>query len=296
MAWFLFVVSHAVPCAAQSDDVVVAAETFRAGEAAYARGDYEPAARAFEVSNRLSPHPSALYNAGLAWEAAAKPERAADAFAAAIATHALTDAQAKDAEQRMAVLAERVGRVRIEAPTGATVSLAHADRVATPVSVHVTPGKHSAELQFADGHSETRDVEVTAGAVATLRFEAREPPPVAPPADDPPVTTTGSDGLAIAGWILAGSGLAAGAAAIGVGVAALNARDTFEASGNTDADAHDEAATLRTVTNALWFGGAALAIAGTIMLIIDATDDGATVDAAAAFYLGAETAGLELRF
>ena len=61
------------PAGAVADDRAVAAETFRAAEKAYQRGDHRAAAVAFEASHQMAPHGAALYNAGLAWQAADEP-------------------------------------------------------------------------------------------------------------------------------------------------------------------------------------------------------------------------------
>lgn len=255
-------------------DVVVAAETFRAGTAAYERGDFETAARSFEVSHRLAPHPFALYNAGLAWQAATKLERAADALAAALGLGGLTEGQRLDAQARLADLRGSLGWVEIEAPADALVSIGHAERVAAPARVHLPAGDHNLEVRWGDGRTETRRVTVQIGKASAVVLAPRrvEPAPAAVPVvgpeqGPPPASGSGNVGLVVGGWITLGVGVAAGAAAIGMGTAALKARDDFEASANTDAGAHDRAATLRTATNVAWAGAGVLALGGVLMLV-----------------------------
>ncbi|MEZ4438943.1 MAG: hypothetical protein R3B72_07630 [Polyangiaceae bacterium] len=95
------------------------------------------------------------------------------------------------------------------------------------------------------------------------------------------------------GFVLMGVGAIAGGAAIGVGVQALAARDDYDASGNRDADARSKAASLRTVTNVLWAGAGALAIAGTVMVIVGWEDEG---DASVSLEIGPASLGLRGRF
>jgi hypothetical protein len=53
---------------------------------------------------------------------------------------------------------------------------------------------------------------------------------------------------------------------VGLGVAALDARDRFVASGQRDAGARADADTLRTVTNVAWAGAGAFLVAGVTLL------------------------------
>jgi hypothetical protein len=259
-------------------DVVVAAETFRAGEAAYQRGDFEAAAHSFEVSHRLAPHPFALFNSGLAWQAAGKPERAADAFATALELGGLNEMQTADAEQRLAELRKNLGWARIDAPADASLTFGHVTGAKAPTRVHLTPGEHELAVSYPDGHSEQVAVHVQAGEQTDVRVEARpaKPPAKAPAPIASPSPAAPPDGgaLVVGGWVGVGLAVLAGGAAIGMGVAALKGRDDFEASGNTDASAHDRAATLRITTNVAWGVAGAAAVAGTIMLIVGYGDDG----------------------
>ena len=124
-------VAMGAPALAQpsDDDVVVARETFRAGEAAYQRGDYQTAANSFEVSHRLAPHPFTMFNAGLAWQGAKQPERAADAFHKAITLGGLGDDQLADATARLSELRQVLGAVEIAGPEEATVIVGHVDQL-----------------------------------------------------------------------------------------------------------------------------------------------------------------------
>ncbi len=121
-------------------DEASAAETFRAGAAAYARGEYRAAALAFEAAFHEQPHAAALYNAGRSWAAAGAQSRAADAYAAALQASGLDSAQEADSRARLEELEAALGTVQVTAPAGALVSLEHVERAPAPVLVHVTPG------------------------------------------------------------------------------------------------------------------------------------------------------------
>jgi hypothetical protein len=280
--------------APSDDDLVVARETFRAGEAAYARGDFQAAANSFEVSHRLAPHPFTMLNAGLAWEAAERPAKAADAFHSAIDSGELDAAQTADAQQRLDTIRKSHGWVLIEGPTDARVAVGHVDGARPPLLVHLAPGEHRVLVTHGDGATKATAVVVTAAAATSLRLEAPAAPvptPTAAPPPPPPDEGT-SSGMFVGGWITLGLGAAAAGAAVGLGVAALSARDDFEASGNTDADARSSAATLRTVTNVMWGVAGVAAIAGTSLVILG-WDDG---DTEAALTLAPGQLGLRARF
>ncbi|HHH27773.1 MAG TPA: hypothetical protein ENK57_05425 [Polyangiaceae bacterium] len=270
LATALVVVGAPALAQPSNDDVVVARETFRAGEAAYQRGDYEAAANSFEVSYRLAPHPFTMFNAGLAWQGAKQPERAADAFHRAITLGGLDDDQLADATERLGELRQQLGAVRIEGPDEARVAVGHVDEAKPPVLVHLLPGDHEVLIRHADGTEARRTITVSKGETTTLTVDLPTPKPE-PEAPAPDPVTFGDDdhdGLFIGGWVAVGLGVAAGGTAIGLGIAALSARDDFEASGNTDADARSDAATLRTVTNVMWGVAGAGVVTGTILLIV----------------------------
>lgn len=266
---------------AKDDETVAAGETFRAAADAYARGDFEAAARSFEVSHRLAPHPNAIYNAGLAWQAAGKIARAADALTEALAMDAVSEAQRTDGEARLTELAPKLGIAHVVAPAGTRVTLAHADEKPTPASIHLGPGAHEVSALLPDGRTVSRKIEIAAGEEIDLDFTsavAPAPDPVLAPNDIPkpeagdPPPPARNEAQWVSGWVLAGAGIVAGGVAIGLGVAALQARDDFEASANTDRDAHDAAATLRTTTNVMWAAAGALAVTGTLLLVFSGSE------------------------
>jgi hypothetical protein len=282
------------PVRADEQEVAVAAETFRAGEAAYERGDFEAAARSFEVSHRLAPHAVAIFNAGLAWEAAEKLERAADAFNLALSLGGLDETRQADAKTHLDALSSKLGRALLAAPEGTLIWLAHAERASTPITVYLTPGEHPLKVLFADGSSDNTTVQIEAGKEVSLQLSAPAPKPKATPGPvepkpDTSVDAPASDGTAliVGGAVTLSIGVLAGVAAIGMGVAALDARDEFEASGNTDANAHDQADTLRTATNVTWVAAGLLAATGAVLLIVAPKGDASAS--------ATESARLELR-
>jgi len=253
-------------------DKKVARENFQAGTKAYRNEDYLVAARAFEVAHRLAPHPFAVYNAGIAWDDGGRPGRAADDLVEALEMGELGPKMTTDAQQRLERLRKVVGVVSVEAPRGGRLDLGHIVGASAPREVHLPPGTYTARVTYGDGEMEEREVTVEAGKTAELVFERAEPKPrePAPVRLSPTQSPSDPTGLYIGGGISLGLGVVAGAAAIGLGVTALSARDTFVASGNTDADARDEAATLRTVTNVMWVVAGLGTITGVTLFTVGA--------------------------
>jgi len=251
-------------------DETRAAQLFREGSNAYERGDYMIAARAFEEAHREDARGATMYNAALAWEAAGEKARAADAYQLALAAPDLPPEVSSDARTRLAALERGLGRLSITAPAGSTVSVAHLERAATPVTVHLLPGNQAVSVRFADGKTELRRAEISAAAEQTLSFEqpARAPPPppsvptAAPPAPSvpppapPPAEPVQPSNRRTFGYIALGGAVVFAGAATYFGFQALDARDEFDASEHRDADAHDRAETFRLWTNVAWAGAA----------------------------------------
>ncbi len=245
-----------------------ASEFFRAGEAAYGRGDFPAAARAFEEAHRRAPHAATLYNAGLAWELAGDAPRAADDYDAALKVGGLDLRQSADAGARLAALEKSLGRVAIVAPAGNAVTVAHVEREAIPVLVHVRPGKYDVTLFRPGGRTDVVPINATAGARTEVAFDADLAPLPATPAADlgAPAGIDRERGNAWA-WVAAATGVAVGGAAIYLGIEALRARDSYDQSGHTDRSAYDRASNLRTWTNVLWIGAGVAAVASLTLFL-----------------------------
>jgi hypothetical protein len=158
--------------------------------------------------------------------------------------------------------------------------VAHAKGREVPTRIHLTAGSHELRVSLPDGRTRTETVRLRAGAPTALDLAA--PKPVAEPG--PPSTRTpepapesagaGTSALPIVGGISLAAGAGFAVAAIVLGVKALAARDEFDASGQTDADLHDQASSLRTGANVCWVGTGVLATAGVVMLIAHAATSG----------------------
>lgn len=272
------------PLAAQ-DAERQAAERFEAGTAAYQRGEYRAAAEQFEQALRLAPRAATAYSAALAWEGAGERGRAADAFETALAQPGLSDAEAGDAQARLAGLNRLLGVVAVTAPLGGTVDAAHARALPIPARIHAAPGLIEVVVVAPGGARSTRTVDVIAGRTTTVAGDTKAtlprppaaggkpappgprvapavaPPPADPDAERPPATGT------VLGATLVGAGAIGGAVAIVLGVKAVDTRDAFVDGGSIDVEQHDDAIALRTATNVAWISAGVLAAGGLVLLI-----------------------------
>ena len=258
--------------AANSRDL--AKQRFQEATEAYNEGRYSAAASLFDAADRLAPHPSTRYNAATAWEQAGEAARAATGYEAAIAAASLDQVRRKVAEERLAALKEGLGRVRVERPLGAFVTVDHVQHVPLPTTFYLLPGSYELTVDYQGKTSQT-PLAVVAGQEQDIKLDFPEPetaapvvppdalkplPPAVPPAD---VWVTQKTW----GWVGLGAGVALSGAAVVLGLRALAAREEFVASGNTDAGAHDEASDLRLATNVAWAGATVAGVTGLVLLL-----------------------------
>jgi hypothetical protein len=248
--------------AAQCDKLNEGRAAFEQGARLFEAGKPADAAPRFEEAFRLACKPAAIFNAALAWEAAGDALGAARAFDLALAV-GLPDEKKRDAEVRLAALLAKVGTVDVRGPRGTRVTVGDQKGLDVPARVRVEPGTVRVYATFPDGASFEDHVAVAAGESRTV--ELAPPPPVVAPAQ-PNTPSFPSVPLGVTAFALSG---ALTAVTIGLGVSALSARDEFLLD-RTDAELHDQAATLRTWTNVTLTGAIVFAVAGTAFLVIPA--------------------------
>ncbi len=245
----------------------IAEDLFNAARAAYQRGEFSAAARAFEEAGRRVPRPETSYNAGLAWEAGGEPLRAANALRAALDAEGLVEALAQDAERRLARLAMPFGLIRLSGPKTATAELPGVQTERLPFASFAEPGAHTLTITYAHGQRELRRVVVVQGHTLTLVFS--EPADALPASHaetaSPPVASASSWQLVTGIVALGAAGVAAGAG-VALGVRGLSARDDFEASGRKDPQSRQEALSLRTYANVAFGSALACSLAGVVLL------------------------------
>jgi tetratricopeptide (TPR) repeat protein len=254
----------------------LAKQRFQEAAQAYQEGRYSAAASLFEAADRLAPHASTRYNAATAWEQAGEEARAATGYEAVLALDSLDDSRRATARERLQGLAQRLGKIRIREPLGALVTVDHVQRAPVPLTFYLRPGSYELDVAYRGTNSQT-SASVLAGEEKELQLNLPlaalpvEQTPSVPLTPVPPAPRPAEDGTLQRtwGWASLGAGVALSGAAIFLGVRALNARDRFVASGNTDAEARQDAADLRLASNILW-GGATVAGATGLVLLLTA--------------------------
>lgn len=259
---------------AEEDDAATARTQYNLGQQAYKSKRYVEAALHFEAAAALRPHPAPLYTAGLAWDFAAKPERAADAYSRCLALEGLDPKQDVLARERIEKLEKMLGTLSVKSPPGWKVQLDSNTETGTPARLHGAAGVHSLTYKIPGKGIEKQDVSLEVGKVTELELKEKPdeapkqveaPPPPPPPPAPPPAprsfwTLRRSIGVGVAGVGVA----AVGAGAI-FGVQALSARDAYDA-GPTRAS-FDHASGMQTWTNVMLISGAVL-VAGGIALVV----------------------------
>ncbi len=243
-----------------------AAEHFASASRAFERADFTAAAREFELAYAEAPHPAPLYNAGLAWVAAGKPDHAADAFGVALSLEGLSPEQKLDATRRLEAAERTLAFVKlVGVPADAKARIDDGPLLPASARFHATQGEHEVRVTFEGGKTDSRKLRVPKadGSDIEVTFTTS----VAPDS-----TARALDVKLVVGLGLLGGAVVFGAAAIGTGAAGLSARDDYAAalasSDRSELESlRDDAVSLKVSTNVLWgFAGAALAAGGALTI------------------------------
>jgi hypothetical protein len=221
--------SHAAEPTAQ--DKALAAKRFREATRLFKLKEFRRAAELFEEAYSVAPHPDALLNAMDAYEQSGELALAAEASSRLFADFSEGSARTI-AERRLARLAPKLGRLRIEVEPGG--SDLRVDGAPARVGDRwVEPGTHLVEARYGDATVERR-VDVAAGAVAPVKLEG---PKAAPPPPPPVEKDDGPWERPIhPGYFFGGLGLSVLSASLLVwsGVDTENARTEFDADPTRD--------------------------------------------------------------
>ncbi len=196
-------VTVSLPAAAQPADdpvTVQARARFKEGVEAYDKGKYEEARLSFLQAYTLKKHPAVLLNLAQSSAKANHPLEASKYFQQFL-KHATTATpqQKKDAENGLADVRSKLGRIEIIAPAGTEISLDDQGKIGTaPFTepIDVEPGPHTLKSP-----TETQKIIATVGQKVEAKFGAASSGspavvPVTPPAsgsgsNTPPGGSTG---------------------------------------------------------------------------------------------------------
>jgi hypothetical protein len=265
---------------------------------AFSEGRYAEAAREFAAAHAASPHAKTAYNAALSWERAGDLTLAIDFYGKALALgSALDEPRKRAAKERVAALGKQLGRLDVMRPVGGFVTVAHLKREPIPLTFYLWPGSHELLIETRDGQTTRELVKVERGQELRLLVDVpgTEKTTAPPPSSDrKPASRPAADGtLPTLGWVFIGAGAACASTAIVLGLSAVSARDDFDASGRSDAEARDRAVTLRTWTNVAWGAAAATATTGVVLLL---SARGGPASASSDLALGPASLRYRLRF
>jgi hypothetical protein len=243
----------------------MASQSFREGQAAFARHNFAAAAAAFEQAARFELHPSPLLNAEEAWEKAGELVHAAQDCDAVLA---LPDAQPRyrsEATHRLDALAPKIATLELRGPRTVTVRVDSSSEIRLPARHRLSPGSHTLSVtDLNSSGTQTRTVDLRPGESQILDFTPPAPAPetLNPPAPAPAKPTPANGGPPAATW------LSFGVAAASAGVAVVFGLLTNTAQSDFNADpTESNASTFRRdklVTNVAWGIAAAGAIAGVV--------------------------------
>ena len=256
---------------ALAGDRKLAAAKYKEGEAAFAAKDYAKEADAFEQAYREDPRGASIYNAAMSWQALASNARAADDFEAATRAGDLPADLASAAHAQLAKLEAVLVHLKIVGPADAKFTGAGIDApTGLPFTMRAVPGTLVLHVAYGDGRTEDKSVDAkTPGDLTVDLTPAVAPPPVpiAPGPEKREVRGLFGKASIPVGIVFLGTSAAFIGAWVGLGVAALGARDEFAASGYTSQDAHDRAALERDLANFAAGFAIATAAMGVITLV-----------------------------
>jgi hypothetical protein len=267
--------------AAPTDVAVEARQQYQQGTQAFQQKRYQEAALHFEAAASFRTSSVALYTAGLAWDLASKPERAADAYGRALEVGGLDPKQQGLAKDRVAQLETTLGTLAVTAPDGWRVQLDTFTEVPTPARLHAGAGVHGLSVRAPGKPIERRDVTLETGKLVSIELKGEpkivprvepepvKPPPVVEPPPPPPrpywITRR------VIGVGVGGVGIAALGSAIILGTSANSAKTAYDAAPTREG--FDHASSLQTWTNIALVSGAVL-VAGAVVLVVWPDRDG----------------------
>ncbi len=271
------------PAPPSPEAVADAARQSELGRQAFKAKRFAQAAHLYDAAAALGRQPSAYFSAALAWELAERSERAADAFARALANtsggEALGAPEASQAKDRLDTLERSLGTLDVKAPAGWTVQLDGAPEAPAPARLHGVAGIHSLAVAAPDRPIARRDVRLEIGKPLALAL--KDEPLAKTPVDGPKRDAAPAPAAPVAprivmvepsgqvrraiGFTAMGLGVASLGAALVLGLETVDARNAFNASPSRPLYDHEQ--TLQTWTNVTLIGGAILAVGGAVLVL-----------------------------
>ncbi len=267
-----------------TDPIATARKEYGAGKEAYAAKRFAEAALHFEAAAAIRPHAVTIYTAALAWDAASKPERAADDYSRSLDVAGLDAKQQENARARLTSLEAALGTIIVKGPDGAHVQLEGLSETTVPARLHGPPGAHVLLARFTgDKPAVRKDITLELNQVGNLELKEEvappptdkpkpkpkedEPPkPTEPPPSEPKAAPAKFPFMKAAGVGAAGLGVGFLVGGTVLGLNALSAKDAYNA-GPTQSS-FDHANGLATWSTVAFVAGAVFTAGGVALLLI----------------------------
>jgi len=202
-----------------------AARLTQVGSEAWQRGDHAQALQYFQLAYRVFPSPRLHYNLALALLGQRRTMEAVAELERFLAEAPDAPADARDyATEQLAELGKHLGRVLVEAPAGASISI---DGQPAAGITRVAVGRHSVLVRAEGMRAFLAEIQVRAGALTTVRARltpwtedgaaaaAPSPSPSPAPTRPAPAAPQRARASGARWWVLG----AFGAAVVGAGLA-----------------------------------------------------------------------------
>ena len=257
--------------AAPTSDMERARSLYIDGTAYFEDEDYQQAAETWLKADNLAPSASLKYNIAVAWDRSQQFDRAATAYRVALIS-GLKSVQYQDAKARLEALRQSLATVIIDSPEDAELSVGPYQSIQLPTTLFLKAGSYEFVVSQEGSTAST-----------TVRVSARKtvhPQLLAPLSNSKIVENTDVENLRdqekaaaeashlqeTLGWVGIGLGITGVAFATGFGIAALNANQQFNDSGNQDEAARESAVNNQTASNVSWISAGVFAVGGTALL------------------------------
>lgn len=271
-----------------SDPAAEARRQFNLGTQAFAAKRFAEAAQSFEAAAAYKAHAVTLYTAGLAWEQAGRPERAADDYSRALEVPGLNADQEKSARDKLAQLEKQLATASVTGPDGTRAQLDALTDVPTPAHLHALAGPHVLTFTLPGKPSQKKELRLEEGKITAIDLVAEaKAAEAAAAASAGPATGAREDGHAAGDHGTESSGEDPGVklrkslalVAIGIGVAGVAGTAILGVEGLGARDAYDDTPTrstfdhahsLQTWTNVFLVGSAVFLVGGAVLYFLPA--------------------------
>jgi tetratricopeptide (TPR) repeat protein len=252
-------------------DRVQAAESFKAGQALFEKGEYIQAAAAFERAYFLAPHPSALANIGFCYDEAGDYPRAVVAFRKyMLQPNPETPKDTLKIERYLQRMKSKVGDLVVKCSPGTCdVTVDHVPYGVAPDIIVLLAGPHVVTVAPARGDPIRQyhiDVPKGGQVVLDVDFSAAPPLPEVPRINEVEPT---SPRLGAPFWVASSITVLGLATTIALGVLNTQNRQDFEAGGSVDPALKERGERLNLGVGLVAGATAAAAATAIVLAIVD---------------------------